>query len=87
VSPSLKIKSQISKNGKNMMYGTRDPKSRLWRVSLKHKFETETVQCNHAHENNNQKDLVTYLHAACFSPVKSMWITAIKMEASHLGQD
>jgi hypothetical protein len=24
------------------------------------------------------KDLINYLHAACFSPVKSTWITAIK---------
>jgi hypothetical protein len=55
-----------------------DPKSRLWRVNLKQKFETENVQCNHAHDNNNQKDLINYLHAACFSPVKSTWITAIK---------
>jgi hypothetical protein len=36
------------------------------------------VQCNHTHANSNQKDLINYLHAACFSPVKSTWITAIK---------
>jgi hypothetical protein len=60
------------------MYGSRDPKSRLWRVNLKQKNEPETVQCNHAHDNNNQKDLFNYLHAACFSPVKSTWIKAIK---------
>jgi hypothetical protein len=29
-------------------------------------------------QNNNQKDLINYLHAACFSPVKSTWITAVK---------
>jgi hypothetical protein len=45
---------------------------------LEQKFETETVQCNQAHDNNNQKDFINYLHAACFSPVKSTWITAIK---------
>jgi hypothetical protein len=60
------------------MYRSRDQKSRLWRVNLKQRFEPETVQCNHAHDNNNQKDLINYLHAACFSPVKSTWITAIK---------
>jgi hypothetical protein len=60
------------------MYGARDPKSRLWRVNLKQRFETENVQCNHAHDNYNQKDLIKYLHAACFSPVKSTWIVAIK---------
>jgi hypothetical protein len=46
----------VSKNGKNVMYGSRDPKSRLWRVNLKQKFEPEIVQCNHGHDNNNQKD-------------------------------
>jgi hypothetical protein len=60
------------------MYGSRDPRSRLWRVDLKQKFETKHVQCNHAHDNSNQKDLINYLHAACFSPVKSTCITAIK---------
>jgi hypothetical protein len=34
----------VSKNGRNLMHGSRDPKSRLWRVNLKQKFETETVQ-------------------------------------------
>jgi hypothetical protein len=60
------------------MHGSRDPKSRLWRVDLKQKFEKHEVQCNHAHDNNNQQDLINYLHAACFSPVKSTWIMAIK---------
>jgi hypothetical protein len=60
------------------MYGSRDPKSRMWRVDLKQRFETNQVQCNHAHENSNQKDLINDLYAACFSPVKSTWITAIK---------
>jgi hypothetical protein len=50
----------------------------LWRVNLKQRFETIQVQCNHAHDNSNQKDLINYLHAACFSPVKSKWITAKK---------
>jgi hypothetical protein len=44
------------------MYGSRDPKSRLWRVDLKKRFETNQVLCNHAHDNSNQKDLINYLH-------------------------
>jgi hypothetical protein len=59
------------KKEKCVMYRSRDPKSRLWRVNLKKRFETNQVQCNHAHDNSNQKDLINYLHAACFSPVKS----------------
>jgi hypothetical protein len=68
----------VSKNGKFVMYGSRDPRSRLWIVDLKHRLETNQVQCSHTHDNSNQKDLIYYLHAACFSPVKSTWITAIK---------
>jgi hypothetical protein len=68
----------VSRNGKEVMYGYRDPKSRPWRVNLKQKMKPKNAQCNHAHDNNNQKDLVNYLHAACFSPVKSTWIKAIK---------
>jgi hypothetical protein len=68
----------VSKNRKCVMYGSLDPRSSLWRVDLKQRFETKQVQCNHAHDNNNHKDLINYLHAACFSPVKSTWITAIK---------
>jgi hypothetical protein len=60
------------------MYGSQDPKSRLWRVDLKQKMKPKISQCNHAHDNNNQKDLTNYLHATCFSPVKSTWIKAIK---------
>jgi hypothetical protein len=68
----------VPKKGKCVMYGYRDPRSRLWRVDLKQRLETKQVQCNHTHENSNQKDLVNYLYAACFSSVKSTWITAIK---------
>jgi hypothetical protein len=68
----------VTKNKKSVMHGSRDPKSRLWRVNLTQKSEIHETQCNHTHGNNNQKDLINYLHAACFSPVKSIWITAIK---------
>jgi hypothetical protein len=68
----------VSKNGKCVIYGAQDPRSRLCRIDLKQRFETNQVQCNHAHDNSNQKDLINYLHAACFSPVKSTWISAIK---------
>jgi hypothetical protein len=77
----------VSKNQECVMYGSRYPKSRLWRVDLKKRFETNQVQCNHAHDNTNQKDLINYLHAACFIPIKSTWIMAIEMEISHHGRD
>jgi hypothetical protein len=77
----------VTRNEKDVMYGSRDPKSRLWRVDLKYKMKPKISQFNHAHDNNNQKDLLNYLHAGCFSPVKSTWIKAIKMGISHYGPD
>jgi hypothetical protein len=59
----------VSRDGKYVMYRSQDPRSRLWRVDLKKKFETKHVHCNHAHDYSNQKDIINYLHAACLSPV------------------
>jgi hypothetical protein len=33
--------------------------------------------CNHAHETSNLKELINYLHATAFGPVKSTWINTI----------
>jgi hypothetical protein len=44
----------VSRDGKCVMYGSRDPRLRLWRVDLKKKFETKHVQCNHAYDNSYQ---------------------------------
>jgi hypothetical protein len=68
----------VSRKGNEVMYGSRDPKSPLQQVNLNQKLKPDISQCNHAYDNNNQKDLINYLHAACFSPVKSIWIKAIK---------
>jgi hypothetical protein len=76
----------VSKNGKCVMYGSRDPRSRLWRVDLKQIFETNQVQCNHAHENSNHKELINYLHAACFSPVNQHGSQQSKIDISHRGE-
>jgi hypothetical protein len=38
----------VSRNEKDVMYGSRDPKLRLWRVNLKYKINTKVAQCNHA---------------------------------------
>jgi hypothetical protein len=60
------------------MTGARDPHSGVWRVNLRNAKTAILSTCNHAHDTSNQKDLINYLHAACFSPVKSKWIAAIK---------
>jgi hypothetical protein len=60
------------------MTGARDPQSGLWRVNLRNSKMAIQSTCNHAHDISNQKGLINYLHAACFSPVKCTWIAAIK---------
>jgi hypothetical protein len=60
------------------MLGSRDPHSGLWRVDLNKSKPAIQSTCNHAHDTSNQKALINYLHAACFSTVKSTWIVAIK---------
>jgi hypothetical protein len=68
----------IMSNGKFVMTGARDPQSGLWRFNLQNSKTAIQSTCNHAHDKINQKELINYLHAACFSPVKSTWIAAIK---------
>jgi hypothetical protein len=60
------------------MLGACDPHLGLWRVNLKNAKTAIQSTCNHAHDTSNQKDLIIYLHAASFSPIKSTWIAAIK---------
>jgi hypothetical protein len=57
----------------------RDPQSKLWRVNLKEEEKmVQKLECNHAHDISNQTELINYFHAACFIPVKSTWMQAIK---------
>jgi hypothetical protein len=72
-------KVDVIKNGKSVMSGLRDHKSRLWRVALQETPQSNYKNaCHHAHETSNLKELINYLLATEFSPVKSTWIKAIK---------
>jgi hypothetical protein len=70
---------QITVSKKWKICNVRIPRSKITLVTsrFENRFEINKVQCNHAHDKSNQKDLIKYLNAACFSPVKSAWITAI----------
>jgi hypothetical protein len=74
-----KEKVEVTKGGKCLMLGSRDPHSRVWRVNLKEEVKpVRKSECNHAHDTSNQKELINYVRGAGFSPVKSTWISAIK---------
>jgi hypothetical protein len=68
----------VMNNGKCVMLGACDPQSGLWRVNLRNTKTAIQSTCNNARDTINQKELINYLHAACFSPVKYTWIAAIK---------
>jgi hypothetical protein len=72
-------KDEVNKDGKSVMSGMHDQQSRLWRVDLKEAPKSNYKNaCNHAHETSNLKELINYLHATAFIPVKATWIKAIK---------
>jgi hypothetical protein len=68
----------VMKDVKCVMLGSRDPRSGLWRVNLKNSKPAIQSAYNHEHGAINQKELIKYLHAVFFSPVKSTCIAAIK---------
>jgi hypothetical protein len=68
----------VMNNENCVMLGVCDPQPGLWRVNLRNAKPAIQSTFNHAHDTSNQKELINYLHAACFSPVKSTWIAAIK---------
>jgi hypothetical protein len=84
----MKDNVEVNKDGKFVISGIRDQQSRLWRVDSKEASKKKyNPACNHAHETRILKELINYLHATAFSPVKSTWIKGHKMGTSHLGQD
>jgi hypothetical protein len=72
-------KEEVTKDEKCVMSGLHHTQSRLWKVNLNKSMKlARNAECSRAHDNSIHKELINYLHAACFSPVKSTWIQAIK---------
>jgi hypothetical protein len=71
-----------------ILTGYRDPATNLWEVPLQPTTQTQPDptwilphtehHANSAYHTSTQTDLVTYLHAACGSPIPSTWIKAIR---------
>ena len=79
-----KEKLAITKNGKTIWKGKRDPISKMWMLPLRNpSVPVNTGISNNAYKISRKQDLVNYLHADCFSPVKSTWIEAV--ENDHFG--
>ena len=69
----------IEKNNKIILRGPRNSTNGLWDIVLNPVQDTQTNEpqpvqtCNNAYEIGVKQDLITFLHAAAFSPVKSTW--------------
>ena len=65
--------------------GHRDPYSKMWTVNItdqscktEARVQTTRLMANNVYEYKKKQDIVTYLHKAAFSPVKSTWIQAVQ---------
>jgi hypothetical protein len=71
----------IKKDGTSLFFGWRDYSTGLWRFDLATKPDCTVSRHNAAHnvyEQRSISDTIAYLHAACFSPVKDTWVSAIE---------
>ena len=56
-----------------LLQGTRNPTTKLWEINI----QPPTHTANNVYQLTRKKDLVQYMHAACFSPVPTTWCAAI----------
>jgi hypothetical protein len=70
------------------LQGQRNTSTGMWYIDLENQQKlarpaaspSKTIpapEANNVYEINNKRDIITYLHKACFSPVPSTWIKAI----------
>jgi hypothetical protein len=77
---------KISYQNAIILKGYRDPDTNLWKVPLQPTAQPDPTwilphtkhRANSAYHTSTQTDLITYLHAACGSPVPSTWMKAIR---------
>jgi hypothetical protein len=70
----------VSKEGLSLFVKWSDYYTGLWRVDLSSRtIGTPSSQnaANNVYEQRSIGDTIAYLHAACFSPVKDTWLSAI----------
>ena len=85
---------KITKNGKVVLQGHRNPVNNLWEIILgRTKQDPKPTSPPRLHINNidyslcnvfrmsSIANIINYLHGACFYPVKSTWLAAIERGA------
>jgi hypothetical protein len=76
---------RILQDNNVILDGPHDPTTNLWLLPLQPKpspiptgTQTAPHLGFHAHQTSTKSDLLQYLHAACYSPVTSTWLQAIR---------
>jgi hypothetical protein len=76
---------RILKHNNVLLEGPRDPTTNLWLLPLRlqpQALPSPSPSAPHlgfaAHHTSTKPELIQYLHAACFSPVTSTWLRAIR---------
>ena len=71
-------------NNELSIEGNRDRMTKMWTINIdnmqrpnKLHSNDKHLKMNNVYKFNKKKDIVTYLHKAAYSPVKSTWIKAI----------
>jgi hypothetical protein len=74
----------ITHDHQEVLVGTRDNTTGLWRIPLNNTNTSEfpiqptsSHECHNAYQKHRLPELLQYLHAALFSPIPSTWIAAI----------
>ena len=65
-------------NSNLSLQGHRDKSTGMWTINITRPPTQLIEQSNNVYELNKNRDIVTYLHKAAFSPVPSTWMDAIE---------
>ena len=73
---------RIMRDSTIALQGDRDASTGLWTIGLQpdvpRPSHTSLQLANNVHDLQRKRDIVKYLHRACFSPVPSTWLKAIE---------
>ena len=67
-------KISITKHNNQIATGPRNHQTGLWDLHFTH---ANINKANHITPTKNMQDMIQYLHASCFFPVKSTWLDVI----------
>ena len=77
-----KYAADVQLKGKTILTGWRNKPTVLWQLNLKPAHSTtpqpKKFVVNSAYDTSTISDLIGFLHAAAFSPVKATWTAVIK---------